>query len=114
MLNERQVYLRLDRGVQDSKANGLGLFVGNIPWNTTKEELMDLFAQFNPTECILKSRGFGIVVFDSEEDVMKAIEVMHMKDFNGRILEVLLDAMSSFILFYVSIKIDFSSSLFIM
>lgn len=88
MLNDRQVYLRLDRGIQDPKTKGLGLFVGNIPWNTTKEELMNLFVKFNPQECILKSRGFGIVVFETTEDVQNAIENFHMKDFNGRVLEV--------------------------
>ena len=95
ILNNRQVYLRLDQGLQEPKIKGVGLFVGNIPWNTDKDEIMTLFAQFNPRDCVIatnmmgKSRGFSIVSFDNAEDVKNAIDNMHASEFKGRTLEVI-------------------------
>ena len=93
-LNNRQVHLRFDQGFQEPKSKGVGIFVGNIPWNTDKNDLMNLFAQFNPRDCVIatnmmgKSRGFSILSFDSEEDAKHAIDEMHSKSFMGRDLEV--------------------------
>lgn len=43
------------------------VFVGNLPWSTTDEDLQQIFAPYEPYDCHVKtnmagrSRGFGIL-----------------------------------------------------
>ena len=72
------------------------LFVGNIDWGTTDDELKDLFAQHGEIEeCIIfkdratnRSKGFGFVTYVNEEDAKKAIEALNDFEFKGRNLAV--------------------------
>jgi polyadenylate-binding protein len=95
VLNGRQLHLRLDHS-NDPKPEGVGLFVGNIPWETTKQEILDLFSSFNPIDCNVatnmmgKSRGFSIVTFKTSEEANLAIAHMNQMEFKGRILEVII------------------------
>ena len=60
------------------------LYVGNLPYTMTTDQLRDHFSSFGRiTDCIVKadqatgrSRGFGIVEFESAEDAAAAIEQM--------------------------------------
>lgn len=75
---------------------GTRLFVGNLSFNTTEGELLDLFKQSgNVVKCELmvdkftsKSRGFAFVEMGSQDEANKAIEACHGKDFDGRALTV--------------------------
>ncbi len=68
------------------------LFVGNISWDASDDDLKDLFAEFGEIEeaIIIKdkfsgrSKGFGFVTFVNDEDADKAIAELHEKDFKGR------------------------------
>ena len=72
------------------------LFVGNISFDTTENDLQDAFAAFGTvTEANLmmdrmsnRPRGFGFVTMSSEEEAQKAIEGMNGKDLDGRALTV--------------------------
>ena len=72
------------------------LFVGNLSFNTTENDLQDAFAQFGTvTETNLmmdrmpnRPRGFGFVTMRSAEEAQKAIEGMNGKDMDGRALTV--------------------------
>ena len=72
------------------------LFVGNLSFNTTENDLNDAFAQFGTvTETNLmmdrmtnRPRGFGFVTMSSAEEAQKAIEGMNGKDMDGRALTV--------------------------
>lgn len=72
------------------------LFVGNIDWGTTDEQLQELFSQYGDIEeaVIIKdrfsgrSKGFGFVTFVNDDEADKAAEELHEKDFNGRNLVV--------------------------
>ena len=72
------------------------LFVGNLSFNTTENDLQDAFAQFGTvTETNLmmdrmtnRPRGFGFVTMSSAEEAQKAIEGMNGKDMDGRALTV--------------------------
>jgi cold-inducible RNA-binding protein len=72
------------------------LFVGNLSFNTTQDELRDLFAAFGPVaqaDIIMdkmtgRPRGFGFVTMESKEDAEKAIEGLHGKSHDGRDLTV--------------------------
>lgn len=72
------------------------LFIGNIDWGTTDEQLQELFAQHGELEeaIIIKdkfsnrSKGFGFVTFVNDEDADKAIAELNEYDLNGRNLVV--------------------------
>jgi len=72
------------------------LFVGNLSFNTTENDLQDAFAQFGTvTETNLmmdrmtnRPRGFSFVTMSTPEEAQKAIEGMNGKDMDGRALTV--------------------------
>src|SRR3954462_7331020 len=72
------------------------LFVGNLSFNTTENDLNDAFAAFGTvTETNLmmdretgRPRGFGFITMSSTEEAQKAIEALNGKDMDGRALTV--------------------------
>jgi RNA recognition motif-containing protein len=72
------------------------LFVGNLSFNTTENDLNDAFAAFGTvTETNLmmdrmtnRPRGFGFVTMSSADEAEKAIAGLHGKDLGGRALTV--------------------------
>jgi cold-inducible RNA-binding protein len=65
------------------------LFVGNLSYDTTEEELRGLFTTWGPvTDArLLAERGFGFVEIPAER-MAEAISTMHGKEFKGRTLIV--------------------------
>jgi cold-inducible RNA-binding protein len=72
------------------------LFVGNLSFNTTENELQQAFAPHGAvTEASLitdkmngRSRGFAFVTMSSEQEAQTAIQAMNGTDMNGRALIV--------------------------
>jgi cold-inducible RNA-binding protein len=72
------------------------LFVGNLSFDTTENDLQDAFAAFGTvTETNLmmdrmtnRPRGFGFVTMSSADEAQKAIDGMNGKDMGGRALTV--------------------------
>ena len=72
------------------------LFVGNLSFNTTENELQDAFAAHGTvTETNLmvdrmtgRPRGFGFVTMSTPEEAQKAIEAMNGAQVGGRALTV--------------------------
>jgi RNA recognition motif-containing protein len=72
------------------------LFVGNLSFDTTENDLQDAFAAFGTvTETNLmmdrmtnRPRGFGFVTMSTSEEAQKAISGLHGKDLGGRALTV--------------------------
>ncbi|MCX7824414.1 MAG: RNA-binding protein [Verrucomicrobiae bacterium] len=72
------------------------LFAGNLSFNTTEGEILDLFKQAgNVTSCELimdkftnKSRGFAFVTMGSQEEANAAIAQFNGKELDGRKLTV--------------------------
>ena len=72
------------------------LYVGNLSFNTTSEDLRDLFAQAGTVESASvvedrdtgRSRGFGFVEMGSREEGEAAIAQFNGKEFGGRNLTV--------------------------
>ena len=72
------------------------LYVGNLDYTVTSDQLRDHFAAAgNVTDAVVimdkysgRSKGFGFVEFEKEEDATNAIEMFNEKDFNGRNLVV--------------------------
>ena len=72
------------------------LYVGNLSFQTTSDELRDHFAQAGNVESAAvvedrmtgRSRGFGFVEMATPEEAAAAIEQFNGKDFGGRNLTV--------------------------
>jgi len=72
------------------------LFVGNLSFNTTENDLQDAFAAHGTvTETNLmmdratgRPRGFGFVTMSTPDEAQKAIEAMNGRSIDGRALTV--------------------------
>lgn len=72
------------------------LYVGNLSFQTSNEDLQQLFAQAGTVESATvvedrdtgRSRGFGFVEMASKEEGEKAIQQFNGSDLNGRNLTV--------------------------
>jgi|SRR5579863_7679597 len=72
------------------------LFVGNLTFKTTENDLQDLFAAHGTvTEANLmmdratgRPRGFGFVTMSTSEEAQKAIEALNGQSVDGRALTV--------------------------
>ncbi len=72
------------------------LFVGNLSFQTTENDLQDAFAAYGSvTETNLmmdrmtnRPRGFGFVTMGSAEEAQAAIAGLHGRDLDGRALTV--------------------------
>lgn len=75
---------------------GKKLYVGNLPYSYTSQQLEQLFAPHgNVTSAQVivdratnQSRGFGFVEFDSDDAASKAAEALNGTPLNGRPLTV--------------------------
>jgi cold-inducible RNA-binding protein len=75
---------------------GTKLYVGNLSFRTTSEELKDAFASVGTVESASviedrdtgRSRGFAFVEMATPEEAAAAIEQFNGKDFGGRNLTV--------------------------
>jgi cold-inducible RNA-binding protein len=75
---------------------GSKLYVGNLSFDMTDQELEQAFSEFGDVVSASvirdrdtnRSRGFGFVEFAQEADAQKAKESMDGKEFNGRALKV--------------------------
>ena len=72
------------------------LYVGNLAFQTTSEELQELFAQAGTVESASvvedrmtgRSRGFAFVEMSTPEEAAAAIEQMNGREVGGRALKV--------------------------
>ena len=72
------------------------LFVGNLSFNTTENDLQDAFAAHGTvTETNLmmdretgRPRGFGFITMSSADEAQKAIAALNGKEIDGRALTV--------------------------
>src|SRR4029078_1097926 len=75
---------------------GKKLFVGNLSFNTTNEELSDLFSQVGTCESASvimdratgRSRGFGFVEMGSASEAQRPLAELSGRELQGRALNV--------------------------
>ena len=68
------------------------LYVGSLPYQTTEDNLKDLFSKAGTVESAAvimdrvsgRSKGFGFVEMATEEEAKKAIEMFNEQDYEGR------------------------------
>ncbi|MFN7811540.1 MAG: RNA recognition motif domain-containing protein [Planctomycetia bacterium] len=72
------------------------IYVGNLPWSTTSQDLEAMFAPHGPVrsaEVISdretgRSRGFGFVEMETDEGLQAAVAALNGHEINGRPLTV--------------------------
>ncbi|MDA1274020.1 MAG: RNA-binding protein [Verrucomicrobia bacterium] len=72
------------------------LFVGNLSYQTTENELQDLFSEAGVVTSVNlmldkytgKSRGFAFIEMSTPEEANKSVEMFQGKDLGGRALTV--------------------------
>ena|SRR5688572_21537726 len=72
------------------------LYVGNLPYETTEDDLQGLFSDVGAVASINvmrdretgRARGFAFVEMASEADAQNAIDKLHNRQFGGRNLTV--------------------------
>jgi RNA recognition motif-containing protein len=75
---------------------GTRLYVGNIPFSTTEQDLQDLFGTAGQVASVNvvrdmatgRARGFAFVEMASDADAQNAITQLHGRDMGGRSLTV--------------------------
>ncbi|MEO8605706.1 MAG: RNA-binding protein [bacterium] len=75
---------------------GRKLYIGNLSFTATEDELREYFAQAGTPESVAiikdrmtgKSRGFGFVEMSTDGEASQAIEQLDGKDFKGRPLKI--------------------------
>ncbi|WP_461209470.1 RNA recognition motif domain-containing protein [Desulfocurvus sp. DL9XJH121] len=71
------------------------IYVGNLPWNSTEEDVRAAFANYGDVKSVKliedretgRPRGFGFVEMD-ESEAQAAIEALDGTDFGGRNIKV--------------------------
>jgi RNA recognition motif-containing protein len=129
-LGERKVFVRLDRGANETSAEkparnngerrpannntnrsriaplkvrpedeGRLLYVGNIPWRSSWQDIKDHFREVGPVIRVdiptdketRRSRGFATVLFEHKDDAARAIEKLNNTEMGGRSITVRFD-----------------------
>jgi cold-inducible RNA-binding protein len=75
---------------------GRRLYVGNLPYSATEEQLTELFSRAGKVDNVRvmrdmatgRARGFAFVEMGSDEDAQKAISEFHEQQMEGRALVV--------------------------
>jgi RNA recognition motif-containing protein len=74
----------------------MDIYVGNLPWSASDQEIADAFSQHGTVEkaSIIvdresgRSKGFGFVTMNDNEEANSAIEALNGYDLGGRALKV--------------------------
>lgn len=74
---------------------GTKLYVGNLPYSTSDQDLMDLFSAHSPASASIitdratgRSKGFGFVEFNEDSVAQKAAEELNGSSVEGRSIVV--------------------------
>jgi cold-inducible RNA-binding protein len=71
------------------------LYIGNLSWETTTEDLKSHFEQFGAVSDAIvitdrqsgRSRGFGFVTMDNDDEANKALEECNGIELDGRAIK---------------------------
>lgn len=81
---------------QDPQENPKKLYVGNLPFSTSEEEIKSMFAPYGEIVDVKlitdrysgRSKGFAFVEFATEDQARAAVEALHDTDMGGRKMAV--------------------------
>jgi len=74
----------------------MNIYVGNLPYSITEEDLKDAFAEFGEVSSVSiikdkfsgQSKGFAFVEMPNDSDADKAINALNEREMQGRNLRV--------------------------
>ena len=74
----------------------MNIYVGNISYNTSEDDLRDLFSRYGEVTAVRmitdrdtgRSKGFGFVEMTDDDQAKEAISALDSKDFMGRDVKV--------------------------
>ena len=74
----------------------MNIYVGNLPWDLSEEDLREAFAAFGEVETAKivtdretgRARGFGFVEMPNKDEGTAAISGLNEKDLKGRAIKV--------------------------
>lgn len=74
----------------------MDIYVGNLPYTATEEDITGLFASFGPVERVKiitdretgRSKGFAFVTLGDQSQIEAAVEALNEYDLQGRALRV--------------------------
>lgn len=74
----------------------MDIYVGNLPYSATEEDVTGLFAEYGPVERVKiitdretgRSKGFAFVTLGDASQLQAAIEAVNGSDYQGRTLRV--------------------------
>jgi len=69
---------------------GSKLYVGNLKYSVTNNELKDVFSSYGEVKNvnIIEGKGFGFVEMSSSEEAGKAKDALNNTEFEGRPLKI--------------------------
>ncbi len=76
--------------------DSLKIYVGNLPFSTTEDELRETFEAYGDVEEVKiitdretgRPRGFGFVTMTNDDEAQRAIDGLNSKDLGGRSIVV--------------------------
>lgn len=72
------------------------LYVGNLPFSVSEDQIRDLFAGYGTPDSVRlitdretgRPKGFGFVEFSNDDEARNAMSALNGQDFGGRALTV--------------------------
>jgi len=74
----------------------MNIYVGNLPYNVVEEDLKEIFEEYGEVSSVKiisdkltgRSKGFGFVEMDDDQEANKAIEELNNAELSGRNIKV--------------------------
>ncbi|HKL33860.1 MAG TPA: RNA-binding protein [Tangfeifania sp.] len=74
----------------------MNIYVGNLPYSVVEEDLREIFEEYGEVASVKiindkltgRSKGFGFVEMDEDDEARKAIEELNNADLSGRNIKV--------------------------
>jgi RNA recognition motif-containing protein len=82
--------LMADRTSKGDVMDGAKLYVGNLSYSVTNEELKELFSQYGEVKQanVIQGKGFGFIEMSGAEQAEDARKALNGSDFKGRALRI--------------------------
>jgi RNA recognition motif-containing protein len=88
--NSKKILLGKEKLNMEVRMQGKKLYVGNLNYSVTNEQLAELFSDYGEVlhVNIIEGKGFGFVEMSNQEDAEKAKVALNNSEFKGRTLRV--------------------------
>jgi RNA recognition motif-containing protein len=90
LLSPKEILFDREKIKKEIRMQGSKLYVGNLSYSVTNEELGELFSNYGEVRevNIIEGKGFGFVEMSNPSEAEKAKEGLDGSDFEGRTLKI--------------------------